>query len=297
MKTEKLIVILGPTASGKSALGVKLAKKFNGEIISADSRQVYRGLNLASGKISKREIESVHHFCLDVTSLKNHYTAMQWKKCAESAIRKIVKKNKIPIIIGGTAFYINALINNALIPEVKPNWKLRKELDEKTINELFRLLEKLDPRRAKTIEKDNPRRIIRAIEIVKQTGKPVPEFKPGLRDDFEVLILGVRRSKEKLKNLIAARLKKRLKLGMVNEIKKLRASGTSWKRLEELGLEPRWIARFLQNTISKPEMKSGIIRDSLKFVRHQMSWWKKDNRIRWINSQNSAEKLTKHFLN
>ena len=294
---NKLVVILGPTCSGKSALAVKIAKKFNGEIISADSRQVYKGLNLASGKISKNEMAGIKHYCLNVTSLTTHYTAAQFKKCADSAIKKIIKNKKTPIIAGGTAFYINALINRNYIPEVKPNWKLRKELEKKSAAKLFKILKKLDPRRARSIEPKNKRRLIRAIEIIRQTGKPVPEFNPELRNDFDVLILGIKRTTEDLKNRIYKRLKIRLKSGMVDEIKKLHIGGISWKRFEELGLEPRWIARYLQNKISKLEMEAGIVRDTQKFIRHQMNWWKKDERINWIPTQKEFEKLTKNFLN
>ena len=293
---NKLIVILGPTASGKSALGVKLAKIFNGEIISADSRQVYRGLDLASGKITKKEMAGIPHHCLDIASLKTHYTVAEWKKRAESALKKILKRNKLPIVVGGTAFYINALIYKNFIPQVKPNWKLRKELEKKSAAELFKILKKLDPRRANTIEGGNPRRLIRAIEIIKQTRKPVPEFKSELRDDFDILILGIKRTPEDLKNRIYKRLKTRLKAGMINEIKILHENGISWKRFEELGLEPRWIAKHLQNEISKKEMSDGIMKDTLKFVRHQMTWWKKDGRIYWITSLRKAERLTENFL-
>ncbi|MEK7090632.1 MAG: tRNA (adenosine(37)-N6)-dimethylallyltransferase MiaA [Patescibacteria group bacterium] len=290
MKPE-LIIILGPTASGKSALAIKLAKKFNGEVISADSRQVYRGLNLASGKISKKEMAGIPHHCLDIASLKTRYTVARWKKCAESSIEKILKRGKLSIVVGGTAFYINALINTNYIPEIKPNWKLRKILAKKSVNELFKILKKLDPRRAETIEKDNPRRLIRAIEIIKATGRPVPELKLELRNDFNILILGINRTTRDLAKRINKRLAMRLKAGMISEVRKLHASNISWRRLEELGLEPRWIAKYLQNKISKSEMEDGIARDSHKFVRHQMTWWKKDKKIRWISLQIQAEKL------
>lgn len=313
MKPDKLIAILGPTASGKSALTVKLAKKFNSEVISADSRQVYKGLDLASGKVSKKEMAGILHHCLDVASLRTRYTAAEWKKCAELAIKEIQKKGKLPIVVGGTAFYIRALINKSAIPEVKPNWKLRKQLEKKSVDELFKILKKLDPRRASTIEQKNKRRLIRAMEIVKTTGDPVPlltrhrmsnqltrhpmsgQFET--RNDFDVLILGIRRDNNNLERRIENRLKKRLAQGMIKEIKKLHDQGVSWRRLEELGLEPRWIARFLQDKIPKSEMETGIIRDSLKFVRHQMAWWKKDTRIHWVIFQKDAEKLIKHFLN
>ena len=126
--SRKIIVILGPTASGKSALGIRLAKKFNGEIISADSRQVYKGLNIGSGKITKKEMGGIPHYCLDLVSPKKIYTVVDFKKCADKAIEQIFAKNKTPIIVGGTGLYIQAITDNVVLPEVKPNWKLRKEL-------------------------------------------------------------------------------------------------------------------------------------------------------------------------
>src|SRR3989338_9554155 len=123
---RKIIVILGPTASGKSALAVKLAKKINGEIISVDSRQVYKGLDIGSGKITKKEMRGVPHHCIDIVSPKKIFTVVDFKKCADKAIEKIFAKNKIPIIVGGTGLYIQAIVNNIALPEVKPNWKLRK---------------------------------------------------------------------------------------------------------------------------------------------------------------------------
>src|SRR3990167_3851819 len=169
--SRKIIVILGPTASGKSALAVKLAKKFNGEVISADSRQVYKGLNIGTGKITRKEMGGVPHYCLDVVSPKKIFTVADFKKCAEKAIEKIFAKNKTPIIVGGTGLYIQAVVDNITLPEVKPNWKLRKELEKKTTEEMFKMLKKLDPERAKTIDAKNPRRLIRAIKTAEALGK------------------------------------------------------------------------------------------------------------------------------
>ena len=173
---RKIIVILGPTASGKSALAVKIAKKINGEIISADSRQVYKGLDIGTGKITRKEMGGVPHYCLDVVSPKKIFTVADFKKCAEKAIEKIFAKNKIPIIVGGTGLYIQAVVDNIVLPEVKPNWRLRKELEKKTTEEMFKMLKKLDPERAKNIDAKNPRRLIRAIEITKEIGK-MPKLK------------------------------------------------------------------------------------------------------------------------
>ncbi|HYE22370.1 MAG TPA: tRNA (adenosine(37)-N6)-dimethylallyltransferase MiaA, partial [Verrucomicrobiae bacterium] len=185
---EKVIVIIGPTAVGKSTLGIKLAKKFRGEIISADSRQVYKGMDLGTGKVTKAEQKLVPHHLLDVTTPKRQFTVAHFTKLAKVAIKKIINKNKIPFVVGGTAFYIYSLIDDLKLPEVKPNLKLRKSLEKKSTEELFIILKNLDPRRAKTIDRNNRVRLIRAIEINIVSGKPVPQKKLTLSN--HVLLLG-----------------------------------------------------------------------------------------------------------
>ena len=292
---NKLIVILGPTASGKTDLSIKLAKKFNGEVVSADSRQVYKGMDIGTGKITKKEMSNIPHYLLDIASPKRKFTVVQYKNLALKAIKKIQKKNNLPILVGGTGFYIQSVVNGIIIPEVKPDWKLRKELEKKPIQDLFKMLKKLDPRRAKTIENKNERRLIRALEIVIKTKKPVPLLKKKL-PQFEVLTLGIKKSPKELKERIRKRLLKRLKQEMIAEVKKLRKSGISWKRLEEFGLEYRYIALYLQNKITKKEMIDRIQKESEHFAKRQMTWFKRDKRIKWIKDYKQAENLLKKFL-
>jgi len=292
---NKLIAILGPTASGKTDLSIKLAKKFNGEVISADSRQVYKGMDIGSGKVTKKEMKSVPHYLLDVASPKRKFTVVQYQRLAMKAIDKIHKKIKIPFLVGGTGFYIQAVVDGIIIPEVKPDWKLRKKLEKKNIEELFKMLKKLDPRRAKSIEKKNKRRLIRALEIVIKTKKPVPLLKKKPLQ-FEALIIGIKKSPEELKELIRKRLLKRLKGGMIAEVKKLKKSGLSWKRLEEFGLEYRFLAQYLQNKLTYEEMLEKIQKESEKFAKRQMTWFKRDKRIHWTKNYRKAEKLIKTLL-
>ncbi|MFH1036936.1 MAG: tRNA (adenosine(37)-N6)-dimethylallyltransferase MiaA [Patescibacteria group bacterium] len=293
---RKIIVVLGPTASGKSDLAVKLAKKFDGEVISADSRQVYRGMDIGTGKVTKKEMRNIPHYLLDVSSPKKRFTVTEYRELAEKALNKIFTKKKIPIICGGTGFYIQSLIDGTIIPEVIPDWELRKKLEKKSVKELYDILKELDPKRARNIDKNNPRRLIRAIEIVRKTKKPIPVLK-GKPLPYPVLLIGVKKEPDELKKLIRKRLLRRLKSGMVSEIKKLRKSGISWKRLEEFGLEYRYIALYLQKKISYKEMVELLQKKIRHFSKRQMTWFKRDKRIHWIKNYIETEKLIKPFLN
>lgn len=281
MKTKpKVIVIVGPTATGKSALAIALAKKVNGEIISADSRQVYKGLDLGSGKVTKKEMGSIPHYLLDVVSPKKRFTVNQFKKLGQKAIAQIIKKNKVPVIVGGTGFYIDALVNGLALPAVKPNLKLRKALSKKTVTELYQELKKLDPTRAKNIDRHNPHRLIRAIEIARTLGK-VPKIK--LENNYDPLFIGLDLPDLNLKQNINTRLAKRLKQGLVAEVKKLHQQGLSWRRLEELGLEYRSVARYLQGKISKAELIKELETDIWHFAKRQRTWFKRNKKIVWLN--------------
>jgi tRNA dimethylallyltransferase len=292
---KKLIVILGPTASGKSELAVKLAKKFKGEIVSVDSRQVYKGMDIGTGKITKKEMRGIPHHLLDIASPKRRFTVAQYRKLAIKAINKIFKKRGLPILCGGTGFYIQAVIDGIIIPEVKPNWKLRKKLEKKTVEELFNQLKKLDPERAKTIEQKNKRRLIRALEIIIKTKKSVPPFQKEPLP-YPVFMIGIKKSPEELKKLIKERLLKRLKRGMIAEVKKLKKSGISWKRLEEFGLEYRYLARYLQGKLNYQKMMERLQKETEHFTKRQMTWFKRDKKIHWIKNYKKAEKLVKKFL-
>lgn len=168
---KQVLVIVGPTASGKSALAVRLAKRFDGEIISADSRQVYRGLDIGSGKITEKEKGGIPHHLLDIVSPKRVFTVAQYQKLAKRKIAEIIERRKLPIICGGTGFYVQSVIDDLALPKVKPNSRLRKSLNQKTAPELFQILQKLNAKRAVKIDRNNPRRLIRAIEIAKHESK------------------------------------------------------------------------------------------------------------------------------
>ncbi len=290
MKKNKpqVIVILGQTSTGKSDLAVKIAKKINGEIISADSRQVYKGLDLGSGKITKKEMKGVLHHLLDIANPKSKFDVTQYKKLADKAIEKIISEKKVPIICGGTGFYIDAITKGAVFPEVPPNQKLRTLLNKKSIEKLYGMLKKIDPRRAKSIDKKNKVRIIRSIEIAKALGK-VPPLKLE-KNKYQFIKIGLLLPQDILKEKIEKRLLKRIKMGMINEAKNLHQKGVSFKRMEELGLEYRQMAFYLQNKINKNEMIENLKKEIYHFAKRQMTWFKRDKEIIWIDVSDTNSK-------
>jgi len=290
---KKLIVILGPNASGKSALAVELAKKFNGEIISADSRQVYKGMDIGTGKITKSEMQGIPHYLLDVSSPKRRFSVAQYQKKANDTIKKIYKKRKIPIICGGTGFYIQSVIDGIIIPEVKPDWKFRNLLEKKSSEQLFQMLKYLDSRRAENIDKHNKRRLVRAIEIIVKTKKHIPILQK--KEKFDLLILGITRDKMELQKRIKERLEKWLKQGIIEEVKRLKKSGLSWKRIEEFGLEYKFIAYQLQNKMEYNEMVERLQKAIENYAKRQMTWFKRDKRIYWLKDKKTAKMLIKKF--
>ncbi len=278
----KIIVIVGPTASGKSDLAVNIAKERNGEIISADSRQVYKGLDIGSGKITKREMRGVPHFLLDVANPKKVFTVADFKRLGQKAIDDILSRGKTPIIVGGTGFYIDTLVFDLDLPEVPPNKILREKLEKKTIEELFAELEKLDPERAEEIDSKNKVRLVRALEIVDALGK-IP--KVNRSEKFNIEWIGIDWPDEVLKERIHTRLLKRIKSGMIKEAENLHVKGLSYKRMEQFGLEYRYMSRFLKGEISKEEMISELETKIRQYSKRQRTWFKRNKNIKWINPQ------------
>lgn len=297
---SKIIVILGQTSTGKSDFAVQIAKEINGEIISADSRQVYKGMNLGTGKITKKEMEKIPHHLLDVVSPLKVFSVSDYKKQADKKIKEILNKRKIPIICGGTGFYIDSLINKNIFPEVPPNKKLRDELLKKTPAQLFDILQELDKDRSKNIDKNNPVRLIRAIEIAKTLGK-VPLLTTKIAPDsvLGVIKIGLTIPSEILKERIKNRLLFRIKKGMIKEIENLHKNGLSWKRMENLGLEYKYISLYLKkNNLpplklrkAKEEMIEKINTETWHYAKRQRTWFKRDKSIIWINPLEIHEKV------
>lgn len=303
---NKILVILGPTATGKSDLAVKLAKKYNGEIISADSRQVYKGLDIGTGKITKKEMLGVPHHMLDVVSPKKVFSVALWQKQANKIITNILSRKKLPVICGGTGFYIQSIIDGITLPKVPPNKTLRKELEKKSLVDLQKILARLDPRRFSNIDIKNPVRLIRAIEISTELGS-VPKIKKQ-DSQYEFLQIGTKLNEKELKQRIHNRLIARIKAGMVKEAKNLHKHGLSWKRMRELGLEYRYLAKLLNprsdlknskgQTFGMPEFIQKLETEIWHYAKRQITWFKRDKKIKWYSPANTKtiEKEVKKFL-
>lgn len=303
MKTrqDKIIIILGPTSSGKSEVAIKLAKKFNGEVVSADSRQIYRGMNIGTGKITKKEMQGIKHWMLDIVSPETDYNVAKFKKRADKIIADILKRGKLPIICGGTGFWIKAIVDNFNFPEVAPNKKLRNKLSNYSAERLYKMLKKLDPQRAGSIDKNNKARLIRAIEICKILGK-VPSLKrldlsrsqqPKEVEPLKFLQIGIDIPKKKLQENIKKRLEARFKQGMIKEVKILREKyKLSWKKIQSFGLGYYWIPLYLQKKISKKELFEKVYLAEKDYAKRQMTWFQKDKRIKWLKHYKDIQKET-----
>lgn len=297
---NKILVILGPTASGKSDLAVALAKEFNGEVISADSRQVYKGLDIGSGKITKEEMKGVPHYLLDVVDPQETFTVLDFQKLAKERIEDILRRGKLPIVCGGTGFYIQSIVDNIIFPEVKPNLELRDSLEQMTSTELFSMLKKIDLEKSKEIDAKNPRRLIRAIEIATLGPSMSKSLTLSSRSakSWKVLQIGVKTEREILKERIAQRFLKRVKQGIVEEAKKLHQAGLTYKRFSEIGLAHKYLALYLQDKISEKEFIEESIKAEQRYAKRQMTWFKTDKRIKWfsLEEKQKNENTVRTFL-
>jgi len=281
MEKPKVIVVAGPTSSGKSALAIEIAKVFNGEIISADSRQIYQKLNLGSGKVTTEEMAGIPHHLLDIIPPETPFSAQDFKSKAEKMTTDIIKRNKLPIITGGTFFYIDLLLGKTNSAPVPPNLKLRNSLEKLTTSELFKQLQDKDRDFAEKIDQNNRRRLVRALEIL-DTLTEVPKITSSTTP-FSSLILGIKIEKEVLEERIKERLDKRLEAGLVTEVENLLQDGVSADWLISLGLEYKFVTEFILGKISFSAMKEQIVIKSRQYAKRQYTWLKRDKSILWFD--------------
>ena len=307
---NKLLVILGPTSSGKTHLAVHLAAEFNGEIISADSRQVYRGMDVGTGKdLKEYKVKSrkakgksldIPYHLIDVADPKEFFDLARFKKLAEQAIEDILERGKLPILAGGTGLYLQAVVDDYKLSNIAADESLRKKLEKKTAPELYQELAAINKKFAEKLnnsDRHNKRRLIRYLEIQKQGGVRA-ERGAG---KFDCLIIGLERSKKELGEKIEARLRQRLENeDLIGEVRRLHRAGVSWQRLESFGLEYRFVSRFLLKKIGYDEMFEQLNRAIRRFANRQLTWFRRWERqgktIHWLKDGKQAETILKKFI-
>ena len=279
---RKLVVILGTNASGKSDLGIRLARHLGSEVVSADSRQVYRGLDLGSGKITPAQAGTVKHHLIDVAEVSEYFSLAQYQRAACSAIDTISGAGKLPLLVGGTGLYISAVVEGYQLVDVPPNDLLRTELESLPLAQLVARLEKSDPEAASRIDKSNRRRLVRAIEIASAGHVHSSAHKSSPR--YDCLQLGLTWPREILEKRIAERLGQRLADGMIDEVAGLRSRGVSDTRLDKLGLEYRYVTRYLRGELGTlDDLRLQLEIAIRQFAKGQLTWFKRDRRIIWLD--------------
>lgn len=309
-KLPKIIVVLGPTASGKTGLGIALAKKYNGEIVNADSRQVYKEMNIGTAKPvgdnkkqetrNKKQIYMVYgvvHHLMDIIKPNKDFSLADFKKLSQKVIDDILVRGKLPIIVGGTGLYIWAIVDNLDIPKVVPNKKLRQSLEDKPLSELVKLLGGLDPESATKIDLKNPRRVLRALEVVITSGDAFIPQQTKSTPLYDVLQIGLNWPREELYERVNKRVDIQINDGLLEETQQL-AKKYPWNLPSMSSIGYRQIGYYLKGEISLSEAIEILKRDTRRYAKKQMTWFKRDKRINWINKNNisEAQKLVKKFL-
>lgn len=304
MNKPKVIVILGTTASGKTILGVKLARKFTGEIVSADSRQVFCGLDVGTGKDLDEYFSggvAVPYHLIDVINPSEEFNLAKYKKLTDDALADILARGKLPIIVGGSGLYLQAVVDNYQIAPSRPNLARRQALEALNVSALLALLKKIKPDFAAKLnnsDQNNPRRLIRYIEVI-ESGE---QEKIGCADSpYDFLLLGLTWPDEILRERIIRRLKERFdKENLIGEVEDLQANGLSWQRLISFGLEYKFISWYLLGKLDYSSLIEKLANAIYHFAKRQKTWfkrWEKQGReIVWVETEDEAVAAIKKFL-
>jgi tRNA dimethylallyltransferase len=306
----KVIVLVGPTASGKSEWALRLAKKFNGEIISADSRQVYKKMDIGTAKARGEwmwranwkglrrtyYIEDVPHHLMDFLDPGQRFTVAEFRDRAIKYIKLAQKNERVPIVAGGTGLYVSALVNNLHIPRVSPNTKLRSSLEKKSNKELLHLLANMDPVAATTVDIHNKRRLIRALEVCILTGEPFSQQRQKGEEMFTFLQIGIDVPKDVLHERIHTRIDKMIERGLVQEIEVLLKQKYSWRLPSMSGIGYRQFRHYFDGNKTLEDVVAALKRDTRRYSRRQLTWFRRDERIHWHGTYDDVEKKVAVFL-
>jgi len=302
----RLIVILGPTASGKTGWSLRLAKKIGGEIISADSKQIYKKMDIGTAKesgewrrVGFRQvffIDGIAHHLIDFLDPGKQFTIAQFRDKGLKYVKLAQKNKHQPIIVGGTGLYISALIDNLQIPRIPANKKLRESLEEKDKDELFRLLKSMDEASANKIDKNNKRRVIRALEVSILSGKPFSQQRLKGEPLFDVLKIGIEVSNDELYDRIDNRIDKMMEKGLLEEVKNLVKQKYSWDLPSMSAIGYSQFKDYLEGKISLEDAVNLLKRDTKHYSKRQMTWFRRDKEIKWCSNYEEAEKKVLNFL-
>ena len=291
-----LIIVVGPTAVGKSRLALALAERVGGEIVAADSMQVYRGLDIGTAKSGADEQGRVPHHLLDLVDPDQRFTAADYARLARTAVADIRRRGHVPIMVGGTGLYISSVVDNFSIPRVPGNTTLRRSLEEKTNEELIALLRRMDPEAALNIDQRNKRRVIRALEVCILSGGSFSDQRQKGEPLFDVLEIGPRVPREILHARISERVDSMIEKGLLDEIQKLISRKYGWSLSSMNGIGYRQFKDYFEAKETLTEAVEILKRDTRRFARRQMTWFKSDTRIQWVDSYEDCERLVEEFL-
>ncbi len=283
-KRTALVAIVGPTAVGKTALSIRLAADLDGEIVSADSRQVYRGMDIGTAKPTLAERRQVPHHLLDLVAPGEPFTLAQYQQLAYAAIADIHRRGRVPLLVGGSGLYVRAVLDGLDIPRIAPNLARRRELQDVEAGALYTRLQQLDPAAAARIDPRNKRRVIRAIEVCEAADKPISEMQTERAPDYAVLRIGLTLERDELYRRINERVDAMIAAGLVDEVRGLMAQGYGLDTPSMSGLGYRQIAAYANGEATLDEAVRLLKRDTRRFVHHQYSWFRPDDvRIRWFD--------------
>lgn len=290
-----IVVIAGPTASGKTDMAIALAKKFDGEVINADSRSIYRGMNIGTSTPTRKEMKGISHHLFSFINPDGDFSVAEYKKLAIEKINKIQDKKKLPFLVGGTGLYIDAVVYDYKIPKGVPDKKLRERLGKKSLKQLLQELKRLDLKTFDTIDQGNKRRIIRALEVCIQTGRPFSGQKTRIKLPFNILYLAIDISRQKLYEKIKERAETWLKRGFLREVKQL-AKKYPAEIPAMSGIGYKQFALYLSGKIYFDEAKEKLAQGDRNLAKRQLTWFRRNRDIKWVKDKERAEKLIRGFL-
>ena len=277
---NRVIAVVGATASGKTSYAIELAKKINGEIISADSRLVYKGMDIGTAKPTIDEMQEIPHYMIDVVEPEYNYSVGLYVKEAKKHITDIISRGKVPIVVGGTGLYFRVLLENYDLPDVKPDYELRKELSSYSYEELLEMLTKLDEKASNSVEKNDKKKLIRYIEIIKLAGKPLDLVRGVKEKEFNVEWVGLNFPREILYDRINKRVDLMIEQGLIDETKKLlQKHGRISNITDTIGY--REVLSYLDGELSLDEAKDKLKQNTRNYAKRQLTWFRKNEQINW----------------